>query len=170
MNFRITLTCSIVIFSTACREHNSKNTLQIEADKPAVSIPANHTGIGLEPQLKSAENLQIIYYDDPDGDSLRYTRYFRYTSVSDSAMVNRILKNLDMSFDERESVNRQCRSEGKIILYKGEEPIKTLYFSMRCNSACCYLYFIKNGMFYYFPLQEATARLLEEGKKKSVAP
>jgi hypothetical protein len=57
----------------------------------------------------------------------------------------------------------KCRSEGKVFFFKGTQELKTVYFntqgasanpgdrSPQANGDCAYMYFIKDGGFYYFP-------------------
>jgi hypothetical protein len=137
------------------------------ASKQEAPVKADpKSGIGTEPTLTKTDSLQIIYYDDPDGDSLRYTRYFKYIDVKDTAVINTLLANLLFPFEKRDSI-KDCRSEGKLYLYdKKQEAIKTVYFSTRCDT-CCYLYFIKEGAFYYSKLSDPFKRTLQENKGRS---
>lgn len=76
----------------------------------------------------------------------------------------------------------KCRSEGKIFFFKGKQELKTVYFntqgvstnsgdrSQQANGDCAYMYFIKDGGFYYFPIQPETAALLRKIKPQSVQP
>jgi hypothetical protein len=152
----------------ACNEQNDKTG---NNDKGLHDIPAKpRTGLDVEPQLIHADSLQILYYDDPDGDSLRYTRYFKYTALNDLAVIKSLIKNFDTAYRPSGRVQADCRSEGKIFLFHKTEPVKTIYFSTRCTLGCCYLYFIKDGYFYYFPLLEETALMLKEKRKNAMAP
>lgn len=122
----------------------------------------------IEPGLFQADSLQVIFYDDPDGDSLRYSRYFKYTEVGDSSLIQNILRQMDQVYTQQ-NTTRPCRSEGKIYLLKGEEMLKTVYFSTRADN-CSYFYFIKDGNFIYLPLPEETKTILAETKKKARRP
>lgn len=157
------------VFLISCNEQKNnsdkKSTDAIETNK---SKPL--TGLEKEPMLNKTDSLQILYYDDPDGDSLRYTRFYHYISTSDTTVINSILFTLNSTFDESDKVKNSCRSEGKIILFSKEEPFKTLYFSTRSKDDCNYIYFIKDGMFCYFNLTEKLAAILKEQEKKSVRP
>jgi hypothetical protein len=118
--------------------------------------------------LKKTDSLQVLYFDNPDGDSLRYTRFYKYVDSKDSGLIGTLLSDLNQPFEKRNEV-KNCRSEGKIFLYDEEKPLKTIYFSNRCDS-CCYLYYIQDGAFLYFPISSATSTALSFKKQKSKAP
>jgi hypothetical protein len=118
--------------------------------------------------LGGTDSLQVLYYNEPDGDSLRYTRFFRFTDVSDTATIRLLLQNVQQAKERREQV-KPCRSEGKIYAYRNQEPVKTVYFSTRCDT-CCYLYYIKDGAFYYHTLSSALRSTLTDLKKQSREP
>ena len=121
-----------------------------------------------EPSLFKTDSLQVIYYDDPDGDSLRYTRFFTYTETADTAVIKPLLKEVDQVFVQQDKI-RNCRSEGKLYLLKGEEILRTLYFSTRSDT-CSYLYFIKDGSFIYLPLTLVGKEILNNNRKNARKP
>lgn len=127
-------------------------------------------GLSIEPSLQQVDSLQILYYDNPDGDSVRYTRFYHYTATKDSTMVNELLGNLTVPVEQRSEI-KKCRSEGKIYAFGKQtgEPLKTIYFSTRCDT-CCYIYFIKEGVFYYSPLSMNLKNKLKENKALSRTP
>jgi hypothetical protein len=160
---------AIVLWIAACNNAGKKEKAGSQITSDSAAAVSFKTGLTTEPLLQQADSLQILYYDNPDGDSLRYTRFYRYTATKDSSTVNTLLNNLRLTLQPQNEV-RHCRSEGKIYVFsKKEEPIKTLYFSTRCDS-CCYLYFIKEGVFYYSPLTENFKNKLKENKQLSRAP
>jgi hypothetical protein len=122
----------------------------------------------MEPGLFNADSLQIVYYDNPDGDSLRYTRFFTLTETADAEQIKALLDEMNQRYVP-ESKGRPCRSEGKLFLLKGEDVLKTVYFSTRGDS-CTYFYFIKDGSFIYFPLTKAADVILKEYKKRAPKP
>jgi hypothetical protein len=127
------------------------------------------TGLAVAPALRQADSLQILYYDDPDGDSLRYTRFYQYVTTKDRQTIDELLASLDQPVEKHQE-NRKCRSEGKIYLFNKEaNPIKTVYFSTRCDT-CCYLYYIVEGHFYYTPVSEAFKNRLKVNKAISRKP
>jgi hypothetical protein len=120
------------------------------------------TGIDVEPVIARTDSLQILYYDNPDGDSLKYTRFYTHTNNRDSGTINLLLAELNNPFELRNEL-KKCRSEGKLYLYGEKESLKTIYFSTRCDS-CCYLYFIKDGAFLYFPLSKNFNNIINKNK------
>lgn len=134
--------------------------------------------------LRGADSVQILFFTDPYGkDSLRYTRFFKHYNTGDTSIVNPLLENLDKFFVLRNEV-MNCRSEGKLFFFKGEQELKTVYFNTGLNTAenkgsvsnknenCAFLYFIKDGGFYYVPVDAEIATLLNKLKpmvKKPVA-
>lgn len=149
----------------------------------AIDGAAVKTNTGLDiAGLHQADSVQILFFTDPFGkDSLRYTRFFKHYNTSATDVVKPILKNLDQLFLLRTEVMK-CRSEGKIFFFKGAQELKTVYFniqgvstnpsdhSQQANGDCAYMYFIKDGGFYYFPIQPETAALLRKIKPQSVQP
>jgi|GEM_PF-3540673 len=140
-----------------------------------------YTGLDIA-GLHQADSVQILFFTDPFGkDSLRYTRFFKHYNTSAADVVQPILKNLDQLFILRTEVMK-CRSEGKIFFFKGTQELKTVYFntqgvsttpsdrSPQANGDCAYMYFIKDGGFYYFPIQPETAALLQSLKTKAINP
>jgi hypothetical protein len=120
--------------------------------------------------LHQADSVQILFFTDPFGkDSLRYTRFFKHYNTSAADVVQPILKNLDQLFLLRTEVIK-CRSEGKIFFFKGTQELKTVYFNTQANGDCAYMYFIKDGGFYYFQVQPETAALLRKIKPQAVQP
>jgi hypothetical protein len=128
-----------------------------------------YTGLDIA-GLHQADSVQILFFTDPFGkDSLRYTRFFKHYNTSAADVVQPILKNLDQLFLLRTEVMK-CRSEGKIFFFKGTQELKTVYFNTQANGDCAYMYFIKDGGFYYFQVQPETAALLRKIKPQAVQP
>lgn len=128
-----------------------------------------YTGLDIA-GLHQADSVQILFFTDPFGkDSIRYTRFFKHYNTSAADVVKPILKNLDQLFILRTEVMK-CRSEGKIFLFKGTQELKTVYFNTQANGDCAYMYFIKDGGFYYFQVQPETAALLRKIKPQAVQP
>ena len=123
---------------------------------------------GPQLSLKPFDSLQILYYDNPDGDSLRYTRYFKLVSTGNQSFIDALKKELEQPFQEEAEV-RKCISEGKMYLYKNQEPFKTVYFSTRCDS-CCYLYYIENGGFKYYNLSGSFSDSINKWKQYATTP
>lgn len=168
MNFRNVIWLLICAGLFACCNNSKKKQSAAASSIDSVgNYPKN--GIETEPLLQQADSLQILYYDNPDGDSIRYTRFYQYTATKDTSTINWLLDNLNLPV-KQQSVVKNCRSEGKIYVFgKREEPIKTIYFSTRCDT-CCYLYFIKEGAFYYSALSENFKDKLKKNKLLSRTP
>lgn len=152
----------------ACNNNSTKTDTHPEKSDSSVIISQVEKGLELEPKIKQADSLQILYYDNPDGDSVRYSRFYHYITSTDSSLVSSVVANLNQPFQQLNEI-KKCRSEGKIYMYGKNEPLKTIYFSTRCDS-CCYLYFIKDGKFIYFSLSDKMGRLFKENKSSEKTP
>lgn len=115
------------------------------------------------------DSVQILYYDDPDGDSLRYARFYSYTATADTATLGTLMRGLDQPYYES-AQRRPCRSEGKIYLFSEAEPLKTVYFSAQNDQGCRYLYVIRDGHFLYFDMTPGLVAVLEQQRRHSVKP
>lgn len=123
------------------------------------------TSLDIEPLLNEVDSLDLLFYLDPYGDSLRYTRFYSYAFLDDDSSIRVIkaqLNRIVIRKDNRDS----CRSEGKIYLFGNREPIKTIYFSVS-RPSCNHLYFIKDGNYYYLKPDAKFADLLSQVKKRS---
>lgn len=139
--------------------------------------PATQTAIEIA-GLRGADSVQILFFTDPYGkDSLRYTRFFKHYNSGDTTILNPLLQNLDKLFVLRNEV-MNCRSEGKMFFFKGEQELKTVYFNTGGNAKagasnnenCRFLYFIKDGGFYYVPVNAEIAAMLNKLKPMSKKP
>ncbi len=154
----------------ACNDAGTKHEgTPVKATKDTSIAPREvKTALDAAPALRQADSLQIIYYDNPDGDSLRYARFFRYTVSKDTAVIDGLLANLHQPVEQRDG-NKNCRSEGKIFVFAKQAVLKTIYFSTRCDT-CCYLYFINDGKFNYCGLDSRLKTALKENRKISREP
>ncbi len=161
------LIVSFLLLLTAC---NNQPDEQKPKEESGSSVPDVEllNGLTQPPGLKEADSMQVIYYDDPDGDTLRYTRYFTYVNSSDTSELNPLKQSLAAPLTPEDRV-RNCRSEGKIYFYKGDEVAKTVYFSTRCEK-CCHLYYIHNGRFFYFNIDEGAKGKLKEMRGRAKKP
>ena len=109
------------------------------------------SGLMLDPRFNQADSLVVVFYKDPYGeDSLRYTRFYTQSAVTDTAGIN-ILKAQLNSAIKKENQIRDCRNEGKIWCFSNGRVFQTIYFSTRCDD-CCFVYLIRDGNFYYSSL------------------
>lgn len=153
---------------TACNNNSAKpDTPPAKSDSSVIHSQVKK-GLELEPQIMQTDSLQILYYDNPHGDSLRYSRFYHYITSIDSSLISSVLSDLNQPFEQLNEI-KKCRSEGKIYMYGKEEPLKTIYFSTRCDS-CCYLYFIKDGKFLYFSLSGKLSSLFADNKSAAKNP
>lgn len=154
---------SAFIFFVSCSSIGKKEN----NENPGSDTIRFFTGLDLQPQISKADSAQVLFYNNPYGDPDRYTRYFTLLSTKDSSLIHLVLKNLDKPFSEQQQV-RNCRSEGKMYLFErgGIDPLQTIYFATSCDT-CCYLYYIRNGSFYYFELDKATQNILLSNKTKA---
>lgn len=170
---------------TGCNSENptkTKTTVEVTDTEPeSVDMPDSQdsqTGVATQTAidlagLRNADSVQVLFFTDPYGkDSLRYTRFFKHYNTSDTATTKPILRNLDQLFSFRTEV-MNCRSEGKLYFFKAGQEMKTVYFSTGKKSTdCAFLYFIKDGGFYYVQIHAEVANLLNKIKplaKKPVA-
>jgi hypothetical protein len=171
MNMRnMSLFLGIASLLLSCNSNDRKQQPGSGLTKDTTVNTTELTALDVEPKLRKADSLQILYYDDPDGDSLRYTRFFKYIITKDPTTINGLIGSLGNPV-EKYSENKKCRSEGKIYVFEKqkEEPLKTIYFSTRCDT-CCYLYYIKEGVFYYSSLSTNFKNKLKENKTLSRTP
>ena len=165
--WNVFLIFSVLLFFS-CNSAPGKSENQAKADSSAANEYRKRTGLEAEPVIGKTDSLQLVYYDDPDGDSLRYSRFFTYVNTTDSVVINSLLHDLEQPFETVNEV-KKCRSEGKIYLLGRQESLKTIYFSTRGDS-CTYLYFIKDGAFFYFPLSENFKSILATHRDKALKP
>ena len=152
------LICSIVLLSMlSCNQPVRKNEEAPNSFLTAVN------GIQLDPRLSEADSLVFVFHKNPYGpDSLRYTRYYTQYSTTDSSNFSPLLHNLQQPFTKLEKV-KNCRSEGKVWCYSKGAIFQTVYFSTRCND-CCFIYLIRDGFFFYMPLDTSLSAPLGELK------
>lgn len=167
MNIKGLLQACIFTLLFACNNIKDDTNTTDNAPGPNESAKQNKV-IDIEPQLWKADKLQVIYYDDPDGDSLRYSRFYSFVEISDTNKVKVLLKEMDQTFVQQDKT-MDCRSEGKVFLLNKDDVLKTVYFSTRGDS-CSYMYFIKNGLFFYFKLSNNAKRFYNTAKLLAKKP
>jgi hypothetical protein len=116
----------------------------------------------------AVDSVDILYFIKPFTDSTRYARYFSAVKVGDSSFVNALEAALDGPSSVLEKP-RPCLSEGKIIIPRGGDAFKVIYFSRSKEASCNYIYDIRDGVFYYHPLSGEIVKGLnnfETGAKK----
>lgn len=152
----------------ACADNRNQKATDQKDTTGTAANPITKRVPDLEPALSQTDSLQVLFYDDPDGDSLRYSRFFSYTETTDTAQIQFLLQELNQIYVQ-EPEARPCRSEGKLYLLKGDDMVKTVYFSARQDS-CRYFYFIKDGAFIYLPLTDRAAGWLQQCRQRAKKP
>lgn len=118
------------------------------------------TGVEMDKRFLKADSLVFVFYKDPYGkDSLRYTRYYTQWSTTDSNDISLLIKNLTKPFTKFEKV-KNCRSEGKVWCFINGNIFQTVSFATQCSSSCCFIYFIRDGYFFYTPLDTTLSQKL----------
>jgi hypothetical protein len=140
----------------------------VDANQAYYESIKHMTGLAFQPRIQKADSVEIMFYDNPDGDPKRYTRYYKWFPSSDSNIVNDMKQSVDKHFERIERV-KDCRSEGKMYFFAEGNPMQTVYFSNRGDS-CNHLYFIADGWFFYMPMDSSTAGKLKELKARSLIP
>lgn len=153
---------SILLVFFACQTGEEK---KVEETADTLVL---ETGLTIEPLLQKTDSIQFLYFKNPFGDSLRYTRFYTYHNTNDTSIISTILNQFNKGFIVL-TEDKQCRSNGKMFLYGKGNEIKTIYFAIQDNE-CSYLYYIKNGLFYYFTIDEATTNLLSALKANTIDP
>ena len=140
---------------------------QIKSDK--VQQPTLYTIAQLDARLQKVDSMVLVFYTNPLGtDSLRYTRYYKQYSTTDTATIAFVKTQLNDTATKIEKV-KPCRSEGKIWCFANGNIVQTLYFSSY-SDACSHLYIIYNGFFYYAGINPSFIDLLKTIKSKAVTP
>lgn len=160
----------IIIFLASLAACNGKpmNKGVFKSDPTRFKGNKTLTGVDIKPGIETVDSLQVVYYDNPGGDALRYTRFFRFVNTTDPSFVSALKKDLKQPFNKK-TYMINCRSEGKIYLYLGQAIIKTVFFSTRSKS-CCHLFFISDGSFMYFDISGAFSERLKMLREKAVMP
>jgi hypothetical protein len=151
---------AMLVFLSACKN---------KAEKTSIKEENSQSGFNLDPRLHQTDSLVISFYKDPYGeDSIRYTRYYTQTSVTDQTGIKALKDQLNEIFIKKEH-HDNCRGEGKIWCFSKGRIFQTVYFSTRCNE-CCFVYLIKDGNFYYSPLSGQFSAWLSGQKLLSKEP
>ncbi len=156
-----------LLFITACVQQtpstDSKNTVSASAED---NYNANTTILMLDERLNKIDSLVFVHYKDPLGkDSLRYTRFYTQYSTTEAKEISILMSQITQPTERLEKV-KKCRSEGKIWCFTKGEIFQTLYFS-DFGGECSFLFFIKNGLFYYCKLQSNFKQIIKNTKALS---
>ncbi len=162
--------CIYLIILSACVEQRQEPVASHEQPAEIVMPADEKTSIlQVDERLVKADSLVIVFYKDPHGpDSLRYTRFYKQFSVTDTSFIRLLMSQLTGKATKLEKM-RSCRSEGKIWCFSGGDIIQTIYFS-NFSQECNFLYIIKHGFFYYSPLLPGFSKSLYAYKKYAKEP
>lgn len=125
------------------------------------------TALDVASDLKATDSLEILFYDNLDGDPKRYTRFFKFIASNDTSIIKALITNLNTAITG--TVLKDCKSDGKIYCRNQDAIINTIYFGYR-SEKCLYLYFIKNGNYYYVNIDTTVIKALNNVKKKAKKP
>ena len=153
----------VFLFLAACNNVPEKSDSKIDT----IDSLKIRTALQIEPDLQKTDSLEILYYDNPDGDPKRYTRFFKFTALSDSTDIATLVKNMDQPVTSTQL--GKCRSQGKIFFRHQKDIINTLYFSTR-GDTCSYLYYIKTGAYYYVGINKETADVIKRYRQFARVP
>ena len=161
--YLIAIVCLFTLFACNNNANNTKisTTGEVADTVKLVSIAA------LDSRLANADSVVMLFYNDPHGaDSLRYTRYYTQYNSNDTALLGNLKASLTDATVKLEKI-KNCRSEGKIWVFKQGQIFQTIYFSSK-DAACSFLYIIKDGFFYYAAMPYGFAVQLKSLQKKAV--
>jgi len=156
------LTASICFCSCSPAAEKSTRTVKQEPALP-------HTGVDVDARFEQADSTVFVFYDDPfTQDSLRYTRYYKQYESTASSYIKPMQAALQLPFTRLEKV-KPCRSEGKLWVFAKGKVFQTVYFAFT-KSGCAFIYFIKDGFFYYMDIQQPFINTLLSAKTLAKAP
>lgn len=131
--------------------------------------PAGPALTQIDARLKTVDSLVLVFYKDPFGpDSIRYTRYYTQVSANSDADLTILQQQLKQGSEKKEQRN-SCRGEGKIWCYTKGKITQTLYFTT-VGKDCEKLYLIKDGFFYYSPIDAELVQWLQRWKPLASEP
>lgn len=133
-------------------------------------IPAPGSAASFLPNQGAIDSLEILYYDNPQDDSLRYTRFFTFLATSNQELRTQIDSMFWGSYQQMAQVPSD-RSDGKIYCYYQGEVVKTIYFkAMDVSNNIRFAYFIHNGNYFMLPNQDQFYTLLKNLRSKAIRP
>lgn len=167
MRFKLLLGVGLIALLASCGQAETQKE-PLDANEAYYESIKHLTGLEHQPRMQKADSAEVIFYDNPDGDPKRYTRFYTSVPTNDSAVIAALKTSVDKHF-VRIEYPRECRSEGKFHLFAEGNPMQTVYFSNRGDS-CSYLYFIADGWFFYMDIDSTDNRLLNRLKSVATKP
>lgn len=152
LDYTLLLLVACMLF--ACQSNQPTNVAKTAKDSTVLIT----TGLGLEPDLATADSISILFYKHPfTDDKEQYTRFYTSYQTTTDTLLALLKENMSQPFTE-DSL-RDCRSEGKMYVFSKGQVAQTIYFTTQ-SPQCTHLYFINTGRYYYFPFQAALQQRL----------
>jgi hypothetical protein len=151
-----------LIFLASCAGSDNERSEKGSVDSISVQT-------GDKPVIPPAvDSFEVVYYRKPFTDSSRYYRFFTVAITNDSSVIKEVKQVLAGAYEKLPEV-KKCLSEGKLIIPLGGEAYQTMYFS-RLGTGCPYLYYIKDGAFYYYEMTPELHKQLNLLENQAVEP
>lgn len=112
----------------------------------------------LLPAISKADSATVMFYKQPPNN-----RFFTIVKIRNVADLNAITRDVNTAVIQEK---QECGSWGKIYFYQGKEEVQVVYFSTEEN--CGIFSFIQNGEKLVVPMSDASSKLLQALKKRSV--
>lgn len=159
---KVSILAALLTSLFACKSKSNKNS---DGD-PAKSLSKLTQ---LDVRMNDADSLVIVFYNDPfTADSLRYTRYYTQYQTTDTGIIQALLGNTALPFTKLDKP-KPCRSEGKIWMFTKGKIFQTISFAYT-KATCQFIYLIKDGFFYYMPIEPGLAAMLKRIKGLAINP
>lgn len=156
----------VLVMLAAC---TISTTDKSEEKKVADTTVRFRTSLDWEERFSGVDSVVVVFYDDPYmADSLRYTRFYKQVSLNSQDDIMVIRQQLGEIVHQKEYM-KGCRSEGKIWCFEKGTIRQTLYFNTGAQN-CTYVYFIKDGNFFYAMPNAAIKEWLLRNKPNARKP
>jgi hypothetical protein len=150
----------LIAFVCACQNQTGSNQID--------TLPQLASEVDM--RWHGIDSMVIVFYDDPYGsDSLRYTRFYTQWSTQREDYIQSLQTQLSEKY-ERKFKRDSCRGEGKIWCFRMGKIQQTLYFNVGGQLPCPYVYWIKDGQFYYYKPLPHFSELLQLAKPLAKKP
>ena len=159
---KVSILVALLTSLFACKSKSNKNSESVPAK--SLTKPAQ-----LDVRMNDADSLVMVFYNDPfTADSLRYTRYYTQYQTTDTEIIQAVLGNTALDFSRLDKT-KPCRSEGKVWMFTKGKIFQTIYFAYT-KDTCQFIYLIKDGFFYYMPIEPRLAAILKRIKGLAINP
>jgi hypothetical protein len=149
-----------VVASFGCQTSPSKNPL------PASEVELVTTLKQLVPAFADMDSISISLYKNPfTDDKEMYTRFYTQLNTTDSSVIAIVKNTLGQNFQKQDTL-RVCRSEGKIHCFDKGKIFQTIFFASQ-PAGCSHAYIIREGFYYYVPLDSAWASAIPAWKQNA---